>query len=89
MDVKKVAQLARIHISSKDLESYTSQMNTICEFFKEIEEVETVGIEPLVTPVRNLAQLREDVVQQLITTDEIIKSAPDKSGHLFKVPPVV
>lgn len=40
-EVKKVAELARIEISSQEEEKFAKELNSILEYFKDLSEVET------------------------------------------------
>jgi aspartyl-tRNA(Asn)/glutamyl-tRNA(Gln) amidotransferase subunit C len=87
--VMKVAKLARLDISEQDAEDYRVQLAKVLENFKKLTEVNTDGIEPMVTPSPIDFYMREDEVSQTVTAEEILKCAPDSKGNLFKVPPVV
>ncbi len=87
--VMKVAKLARLNISEQDAGEYQTQLAKVLENFQKLSEVNTDGIEPLVTPTPVDFYMRADEVLQTVTVDEIIKCAPDSKGSLYKVPPVV
>lgn len=87
--VLKVAQLARLTITDEEAQAYQVQFEKILTYFENISALDTKGIEPLVTPIHTPAFLREDIVIQDVTAEDILKNAPDSKGHLFKVPPVI
>lgn len=89
IDVKKVAQLARLKISEKEEPHYQQQMTAVLKYFSEVAEIDTQNVEPLVTPSDIELVFREDKAAVEITVEEVIKNAPDHVGNLFKVPPVV
>ncbi|RME15817.1 MAG: Asp-tRNA(Asn)/Glu-tRNA(Gln) amidotransferase subunit GatC [Bdellovibrio sp.] len=89
MELKKVAQLARLYLSEQEMEEFQKQMKSIFQYFEEIKDIDTKGIKPLVTPTPMEAFFREDEVIQTLSVEEVLQNAPEKSGHLFKVPPVV
>lgn len=92
MDIKtveKIANLSRLQLTQEEIENFSKHFSMILEHFKEIENVKTDGIEPLVTPTQIEALIMKDEVQKKLTSEEICANAPEKSGHLFKVPPVV
>ena len=59
------------------------------KYFEQIAQVNTDGIEPLITPTDIETFWREDEVIQELTPEEILENAPDKIGNLFRVPPVI
>lgn len=88
-DVLKVARLARLSITDQDADHYQEQFDKILSYFTKIAEVNTEDVEPLVTPVSLATFMRDDVVRQENTVEEILRNAPATQGNLFKVPPVV
>ena len=89
IDVKKVAMLARLGIDPKDEQHYKDQFEAIFKYFEDINAINTDGVEPLVTPTDLAQNLRVDKKESHFSGDEALSNAPDKSGNLFKVPPVV
>lgn len=87
--IEHIAKLARLQLSSSEAEEYSMQLAKALSHFEQISKINTEGIEPLVTPTEIEAYWREDVVRQDFTPEEMTANAPSKSGHLFKVPPVV
>ena len=88
-DIEHIAQLAKLKISEEEAKQYAAQLSKSLEYFNQISEVDVTGVEPLVTPSEIEFYMREDVVQKSVSTEELIQNAPEKTGHLFKVPPVV
>lgn len=86
--VEKVAQLARLSLSNEELSSIQNQLSAVLENFEQIAQVDTTGVSPLVTPTDVKQKLRVDVAETY-SSEKILESAPEKSGNLFKVPPVV
>jgi aspartyl-tRNA(Asn)/glutamyl-tRNA(Gln) amidotransferase subunit C len=89
IDVKKVAKLARLKISAEDEELYQSQLSAIFKYFEEVSNINTEGIEPLITPSEIEQVWREDKVERGLSSEQALQNAPEKLGHLFRVPPVV
>ena len=92
IDVHKVASLARLVISPEEAAEFQKQMAAIFDNFEKIKAVDTTGVEPLVTPSEIEMVLRDDSLEaqeEKITVEEALKNAPERSGNLFKVPPVV
>ena len=57
--------------------------------FQELNAVETDNVEPVVTPVLLKGNLREDRVVTCDVSERVLQQAPERSGNLFQVPPVV
>lgn len=88
-DVEKVAVLARLKLSEKEIEEMTSQLNEILEYFEKLKELDTEGVEPLshVLPLKNV--YREDRVKPSLSQEDLLSNAPEKGHGHFKVPRVI
>lgn len=88
-EIKKIALLARLEVTAEKASEHAIQLQKVLGHFEQIAEVNTEGIEPLITPTEIETFWREDEVVQELTPNEIVANAPDKIGHLFRVPPVI
>ena len=87
--VNKIAYLARIKLSETEKLQIAERLTKILTQFDKISEVQTQGVEPLITPTEISAHWRKDEVRNELTPEQILANAPVKQGHLFKVPPVI
>jgi aspartyl-tRNA(Asn)/glutamyl-tRNA(Gln) amidotransferase subunit C len=86
--VEKVAHLARLKLSSNEIAAIQSELSVVLENFEQIAQVDTKDVRPLVTPTDMSQTLRPDVPEKY-EAEKLLANAPEKSGQLFKVPPVV
>lgn len=86
--VEKVSRLARLQLTEKELEAFSAQLSAVLENFEQIANVDTKGVIPLVTPTDISVHLRPDAAESG-DGEAMLSNAPEKSGRLFKVPPVV
>lgn len=87
--VTKVSQLAKLSLTDDEIKKHTHQLSSILETFEKLAKVNTEGVEPLITPTDTVLRLRDDERIEKYNTEELMSSAPEKAGHLYKVPPVV
>jgi len=87
--LKKMAHLSRLELSEAESNQLGKDLGKVLNFFNQIAEVNTTGVEPMVTPVEIENYLREDEKNNEIKTEDIMANAPSRAGNLFKVPPVV
>jgi aspartyl/glutamyl-tRNA(Asn/Gln) amidotransferase C subunit len=89
MDVKYVAELAKIKLTPEEAEKLQLQLDNILSFFKDLENLDTKGVEPLshVLDVKNV--FREDIPRESIDKHKILELAPQKNSDFVKVPKVV
>lgn len=84
-----IAKLARLYVSEDEIIKYGEQLSKVLEQFAQISSISTEGVEPLVTPTEIEGFWREDVPKTELTAEEMLANAPQKTGNLFTVPPVV
>ncbi len=87
--IDKIAKLSRLAITGEQAQEYAVQLAQALSHFEKISQVPTAGIEPLVTPTEIENWTREDLVTNHYSAEEMTANAPDRIGHLLKVPPVV
>jgi aspartyl-tRNA(Asn)/glutamyl-tRNA(Gln) amidotransferase subunit C len=86
--VQHVAHLARLSLTEKEVEQFTTQLNDILHFAEKLNELDTDNVEPTthVLPLANV--LREDEVRPSISRDKALANAPEKRDGMFRVPAV-
>jgi aspartyl-tRNA(Asn)/glutamyl-tRNA(Gln) amidotransferase subunit C len=75
--VDKIAHLARLELAPDEKAEMIADMSKILGFMDKLNEVDTTGVEPLVYMTDEVNILREDVVKQVITTEEALQNAPE------------
>ena len=88
-EIKKVASLARLELTPAEVTLYSKQLDAILEHVSDLKKINTEGVMPLVTPTEMHPTYREDLVQAGLDVEGVMQNAPEKSGHLYKVPPVI
>jgi len=87
--IQHISKLARISLTEQESTQFSEQLSTILKHFEEISELDTSQVLPLVTASEIAFHWREDQVHQEVSPTKLVANAPEKSGKLFKVPPVV
>ncbi len=87
-DTQHVAKLARLELTEEEQENYTKQLSSILSYIEKLNEVDTAGIEPMAHSVKISNVMRDDVVVQDFTRDEMLKNAPCEEDGFFKVPKI-
>jgi len=88
-DLEHMAWLSRLELSGEDKERYTPKLNSVLDYFSELDEIDTDGIEPAyhVLPVSNV--FREDEVSVptcSFSQEEALSNSPKKQDGFFKAP---
>lgn len=87
--IHKIADLARIHIEDKDVDTLIQEMNKILSFMEKLNELDTKDVQPLVYMNETTNVFREDVVKQEISTIDGLKNAAKHNEHFFMVPKII
>ena len=87
--VEGMAKLARLQIEAEQLETLAGQFGDILNYMDILNGVDTTGVEPLYTPFHKNTPVREDVVVDHTTREELLANAPESDGSFFVVPRIV
>ncbi|WP_276361126.1 Asp-tRNA(Asn)/Glu-tRNA(Gln) amidotransferase subunit GatC [Daejeonella sp. H1SJ63] len=87
--IDKIAHLARLDVEEKEKQGLLEDMNKILAFMDKLNEVDTVGVEPLVYMNDEVNVLREDIVNHEISREQALKNAPKQDGKFFRVAKVI
>ena len=87
--VDKIAVLSRLHLSPAETQEFANQLSKAIGHFEQIAQVNTSGVEPLVTPTDMEEIWRQDQAKKELSAEELLANAPQRTGNLFTVPPVV
>ncbi len=95
-----IARLAKIRLNEQEIARFTDNLNAALHSLAPLLDVPTDGVEPSThAPTLmdeqvaiNAAQqdhLREDLVEQRLSPEDIVRNAPDVQDGHFRVPKVV
>ena len=87
--INKIARLSRIRLEDKESEDYIADLNSILDWVDQLNEVNTDNIEPLSNISSSILPKRVDLSNDVNSSEEILKNAPDKLEGFFAVPKVV
>ncbi len=87
--VEHVAKLARLNLTEDETVQYTSQLNSILNFFEKLDELNTDQVEPTSHVLEVYNVMREDEERPSIDREEALRNAPDHEEGQFKVPAVM
>ena len=87
--INKIARLSRIKLEDKESEDYIKDLNSILDWVEQLNEVNTDNVEPLSNISSSELTKREDIPNDVNSSEEILQNAPDKLERFFAVPKVV
>ncbi len=87
--VERVALLAQLDLSDREVELFREQLSSILEHVERLCQVDTRAIPPTasVLPLGNV--LREDEVEPGLPLSDVLANAPAVEDGLFQVPVVL
>ena len=88
-DVEHISWLASIKITEEEKDELVGQFNSILEYFHQLDEVETEGIEPTYRVVDLANIFRDDTTSKSLSQEEALKNAPRRENGYFKSPRIV
>ena len=84
-EVIKLARLARIELTEKEVEKFQKDLSTVLNYVEELKQVNVEGLEE-VSQVTGLVNVqREDKVVDLGNREEILTQAPETKDGYYKV----
>jgi aspartyl-tRNA(Asn)/glutamyl-tRNA(Gln) amidotransferase subunit C len=88
-DVAHVARLARLQLSEDELARFTVQLAAVLDHARDVESLDTTGVEPTAHPLPLVNVLRDDVVRPSLDRALVLAQAPDVEDHRFRVPRIL
>jgi aspartyl-tRNA(Asn)/glutamyl-tRNA(Gln) amidotransferase subunit C len=87
--IEHLARLARLDISEDEKKKYSGQISAILDYFSQLNELDTDGVEPLahVFDLKNVT--RPDKEVSVFSADKTLAEAPELEKRQIKVPTVL
>lgn len=84
-DVEQIAQLARLELSSAEIEKYQSELSHILSYAETIQSVETKAVEPTAQVTGLSDVFRDDKkIPSELTRDELFSNTPNTQNGYIK-----
>lgn len=87
--VRKVAHLARLELTTAEEEQFTTQLSGILDYFEQLSEIDTSDVSPTARMVDLSNVTRQDQLLTFGDREAILDCAPDAEEDFFKVPKIV
>lgn len=87
--VRKVASLARLELTSEEEQQFTGQLNSILDYVQQLDELDTQDVPPTTRAIEVSNITRPDKLEPFADRAEILESAPEREEDFFKVPKIL
>jgi len=89
IDVKYVAHLARLELTSEEQKQLGAQLGSILGYIEKLRELDVTNVEPTAHAVPLVNVTRADEIRSSLSHEDALRNAPKKAGGLFIVPKIV
>jgi len=88
-DINNIAHLARLQIDEQDVEQYRHNLSDILGFVEQMNDIDTINVEPMAHPLDATQRLRQDIVSETNQREKFQANAPQAEEGLYLVPKVI
>ena len=85
----KLAKLARLSLNAGQLNSLEKDLTSIVSFIDQLKEINTEKIDPTSNSLDQDLILREDVAENKLSNEDLLKNVPESELGFFVVPKVI
>lgn len=89
IDVRYVAQLARLELSEEELARFQPQLDAILQHVESLTQLNVEGIEPTAHAAPVFDRMRDDIPHRSLPPEAVLRNAPDQAQGQIRVPKVV
>jgi aspartyl-tRNA(Asn)/glutamyl-tRNA(Gln) amidotransferase subunit C len=90
LDVLRIAELARLELTSEEVDLYSRQLASILTYVEQVQQLDTTGV-PATAHIASHPRDRDDAPADGLSRPDALANAPDaaREAGLFKVPRVL
>jgi aspartyl-tRNA(Asn)/glutamyl-tRNA(Gln) amidotransferase subunit C len=89
IDVKYVAHLARLQLSSEEERKFGEQLGQVLGYVEKLKELDVSNVEPTAHAMPLVNVIRRDDVHPSLPHEDAMRNAPAQANGLFIVPKIV
>lgn len=89
IDVRYVANLARLELSDDEVATFQPQLEAILGHVEALSKLDVSGIDPSAHSTAVFGKMREDLPHESLSPAAVLQNAPDQAQGQIRVPKVV
>ncbi len=83
--VEHIASLARIGLTEEEIKIFGEQLSQILAQFEVLNELDTSGVTPTGHAGGLQTVMRDDLAEDSLDSEDVLKNAPRREGEFFRV----
>eukprot|EP00892_Ulva_mutabilis_P004821 jgi/Ulvmu1/2710/UM014_0166.1 len=89
-DIRKLAEMAQIHVTDEEVEEWTPQLLKVTKFFAQLQAIDLTDVPPTLRVTEEDSEMppREDLAESHPMSADFLESVPARDGDFIKVPPI-
>lgn len=87
-EVLKIAKLSKLSLTENEVKEFSLQLGDILKYVEQLNELDTTDVEPTARVIPSYNVFREDVVNNVLSTEKAFLNAPQSENNMFKVPKI-
>jgi aspartyl-tRNA(Asn)/glutamyl-tRNA(Gln) amidotransferase subunit C len=87
--VGRVAQVARLELTGKEISMFSRDMNDVLSAFRTLQKIPTEGVRPSFQPMEARDVVREDRIEPSIPRKRLLRNLKNKEDGYIRGPRVV
>ena len=88
-EIKKVAELADLNLTTEEIKQYAIDMNDILEFMEVLNGVDVSNQEVVLDSQERYNHFRKDEIKEPLSQEEALKNAPSQEEGMIHLPKVI
>lgn len=88
-DIRKIADLACIHLDANERPFMTTKLNSILEYVEKLLAIDVANVDPMSHVHGSTNIFRPDIVVPDKNPQAMLNNAPSRSGNFLKVPIII
>lgn len=85
----KLAKLARLSLNDQQLDILEKDLTSIVSFIDQLKEINTDKIDPTSNSLNQDLILRDDIAENKLSNEDLLRNVPDSELGFFVVPKVI
>jgi aspartyl-tRNA(Asn)/glutamyl-tRNA(Gln) amidotransferase subunit C len=89
IDIRYVAELARIALTDDEVERFGEQLGDLLAHVNALAELDTASVPATAQVVESRNVSREDLLEPCLDREVVLAQAPQRQGGFFRVPRII